>query len=614
MIISNTVRSAVQEDIVVCGGTRQRATMASDPLDRLPPEVYEQVLAAVSFPAILALEGVNRRWERVVRDFVEHNPAAYTHLDFRNYDLDQVTPEVLLCCLYRGHGYTSTVLFPCHSTKNAHYSTLRTMIFLQETLSEKSYKQMSSLMIRQWWQLLAAESQIKAELEHLESDQDRSDEEDDDGYVDDSDERPRITVRYERRRRGSWDLGKAVSTVQSFHLAGLRTLAIDNLYYILRQWTESGIRNPGTLFGLTELHISAHALPMLFAFIRTRHRGPLFPVLRVLECWSDYDARRRLDVPHWLEIGPNGRDNVDDFVAFPELEEFIIGNGSISGRDREQDLDQDCLDVIGTWMPKLRVLRCRGVNIRPARYPRRREFVHRIDMRRSEKLVELDLSYTRTWIMPFVAPTCRRLILRGAGFGAVDLSNSVLTDGEQKEQCQEETLRLEIMRRSHGSLSPLPENLENSDEDLPSVSDMFRGLEELDLSNCGAVLTNTALLGILSLCSSSKLRKLQVQSCSQLEFGKDWSELMDQIVDRCQNLVELNVSRNSSVSDGDLVAIEELQWLEVLDLSGTSATDRGIKELVRGAGKRLRRVVLNACPDVTERMIAWVRSQGITTD
>ncbi|KAK9469925.1 hypothetical protein V1512DRAFT_257344 [Lipomyces arxii] len=488
-----------------------------DPVHYLPAEIFDKVLEFVSFPAIVTLREVCRDWDQAVSEFLETNRHAFRHLDFRNYDLDRVTPEVLHSCIQKAGGQTVSVLFACQSTKNAHFSTLRALILLHQTLAGKSfYLRLQNMKSRR-----SIEGTLNAELPEL------------------------------------------------------RGLAIDNLYFIIRQWYDYGIGDTSILNRLEELHISAHALPMLFAYIRTRCVTPLFPRLRVLRCGSDYEARRRLDVPHWLA----GAIMSEDLVAFPDLLEFRIGDIP-SGGGREQDLDQDCLDIVPQWMPRLQILTCRGVDLRPSRYPRR-EFVHRIDLRQARNLVELDLSYTKTWIMPFVSPKCEKLILRGAGFGAVDLSNSVL----------------------HG-----PDAVDGPVEQLETISEQFRGLHTLDLSSCGAVLTNSALIRILSLCNKDRLTTLSLQSCLRLEFGKYLTELMEQITELCPNLRWLSVSKNSSVSDADLEAVAELSGLEHLDLSGTSVTDNGLRRFYKtssphsiyaaGGFRQEIDVITTGCPDV----------------
>ncbi|KAK9378014.1 uncharacterized protein V2V93DRAFT_144280 [Kockiozyma suomiensis] len=526
-----------------------------DPLKHLPPEVFDLVLSAVSFPSVVALRLVSRAWNLAVSDFIDYNPAAYAHLDFRRYDLDRVTPQLLLRCIHNSRGMTSSVLFPCHSTKNVHYGTLRAMIFLHQTLSERSFNTLTNL--------------LKAPRLWLWAD----------GSSSSSDEE-------EAKEYRQYSRSELLST-RNVELTYLTGLAIDNLYFVIRQWNDGGINNMSTLYRLQELHISAHALAMLFAFIRTKRKEPLFPNLEVLQCWSDYDARSRLNVPHWLE----GDALVEEFTAFPELLEFRIGDYSSNGNItvKEQELDQDCLDVIPAWMPKLEVLSCCGVSIRPRRFPERRDYVHRIDLRRAVNLRVLDLSYTKTWIMPFVPPSCRKLILRGAGFGAVDLSNSVL-NGADVDAATE-------ARQTAG---------------LPGVGSMFRGLEVLDLSGSGAVLTNSALVNILTLCDGGRLHTLELQSCLRLEFGKHWSELMEQIVESCPNLQRLNVSKNSSVGDGDLVAVGELDNLQYLDLSGTSVSDNGLRSLVQPDGA-LRTVVVGSCPDVSRKAVERMKMLGVSS-
>ncbi|KAK9452021.1 uncharacterized protein V1518DRAFT_46940 [Limtongia smithiae] len=536
-----------------------------DPANYLPREIFDMILEFVTYPTVLSLTSVSRDWRNYVTEFVETNPCAYTHLDFRQYDLDLVTPEVLLRCIQKSRGMTTSVLYACHSTKNAHYGTLRAMIFLHNTLSERSYIRLKTLMLRRQLQRLAETGDLPMPSV--------------------------IGTSYQ----------SALVASQAGNLSFLTGLAIDNLYFVIRQWNESGINDTSALYRLEELHISAHALPMLFAFIRTKRKDPLLPQLRILRCTEDYEARSRLGVPHWLD----GEALAPDLVAFPELQEFSIG-GIPMGREREQDLDQDCLDIVPQWMPKLKILQCRGVNIRPCRYPRRREYVHRIDMRQAKHIVELDLSYTKAWIMPFVNPNCRRLILRGAGIGAVDLSNSMLNGTDDLPNAAVAGLRLGSEIHIGLGLGPRPI------ASLSSVQEQYQGLEMLDLSNLGAVLTNNALLGILGLCNPRRLHTLVLQSCLRLEFGKYWSELMERVVQACPGLRCLKVSKNRSVSDGDLVALAELEWLEHVDVSGTSVSDRGLRMLSR-MGRRVRIVVADTCPDVSARGLARLRTQGIST-
>ncbi|KAK7203645.1 hypothetical protein BZA70DRAFT_71247 [Myxozyma melibiosi] len=538
-----------------------------DPQKCLPPEVFDLVLTAVSFPAVQSLRLVSRTWNTAVSDFVNYNPAAYAYLDFRQYDLDRVTPQLLLRYIHNSRGMTTSVLFPCHSTKNVHYSTLRAMIFLHQTLSERSYNSLTNaLKAKKYWLWTDDSSTSTSSSSSSEEEEDQT------GYR-----------RYGQQQKRTDLIGSMTA-----ELSCLTGLAIDNLYFVIRQWNDSGINQITPLYRLQELHISAHALPMLIAFIRTKRKEPLLPNLQILQCWSDYDARSRLNVPHWLEGGAL----VDEFAAFPELLEFRIGdysNNSNYNTTKEQEIDQDCLDIIPEWMPKLEVLSCCGVNVRPSRYPDRRDYVHRMDLRRAANLRVLDLSYTKTWIMPFVSPKCRKLILRGAGFGAVDLSNSVL-NGADVDAATE-------ARQTAG---------------LPGVESMYKGLEVLDLSASGAVLTNSALINILTLCDGERLQTLELQSCMRLEFGKHWSELMEQIVETCPGLRRLNVSKNSSVSDGDLVALAELGRLEEVDLSGTSVTDHGLRTLAQGDG-RLRRVVVGSCPDVSRKAVERMEKQGVIT-
>ncbi|KAJ8102279.1 hypothetical protein POJ06DRAFT_249254 [Lipomyces tetrasporus] len=515
-----------------------------DPVKYLPPEVFEKILEYVSYPLVCSLLSVSKSWYFAVSEFVDNNPATYKYLDFRRYDLDRVTPDLLLSCIHKSRGLTTSVLYPCHSTKNAHYGTLRAMIFLHETLLDKSYLRLKNMVINQRLRLLT--------------------------------ETPSTAI--------GTTYQKALIGAATANLWSLRGLAIDNLYFVIRQWSESGINDTTALDRLEELHISAHAIPMLFAFIRTKRSEPLFPNLRILICGSDYEARRRLEVPHWLYGAPKS----ESLIAFPELLEFRIG-GIPKGHEREQDLDQYCLDIIPTWMPKLEVLTCKGVNIRPSRYPRR-DFVHRVDMRRSRNLVELDFSYTKMWIVPFIPPTCRRLVLRGAGFGAVDLSNSMLNGPD---------------------LGPAADAV--SAHGLEKIHEQYKGIEVLDMSSCGAVLTNNLLIGLLTLCNKDKLTTLILQSCLRLEFGKYLSELMEHIVLLCPNLRCLKLSKNSSVSDGDVAAIADLPYLEYLDLSGTSVTDNGLREFLNLKKSNLKTLVAVGSPDVTENGLRWIREMDIGT-
>ncbi|KAK9311040.1 hypothetical protein V1524DRAFT_109908 [Lipomyces starkeyi] len=515
-----------------------------DPENYLPPEVFEKILEYVTYPRVCSLFSISRAWNAAVSDFVNNNPATYKYLDFRKYDLDRVTPDLLLSCIHKSRGLTTSVLYPCHSTKSAHYGTLRAMIFLHETLLDKSYLRLKNMVINQRLRFLA--------------------------------EMPSTPI--------GTTYQKALVSVATANLSSLRGLAIDNLYFVIRQWSESGISDTSALDRLEELHISAHAIPMLFAFIRTKRSEPLFPNLRILICGSDYEARRRLEVPHWLYGAPKS----ETLVAFPELLEFRIG-GIPKGSEREQDVDQYCLNIIPTWMPKLKVLTCKGVNIRPSQYPRR-DFVHRIDMRRSRNLVELDFSFTKMWILPFIPPNCRRLVLRGAGFGAVDLSNSMLNGPDIALAADDST-----------------------DYGLEKIHQQYKGIEVLDMSSCGSVLTNSQLIGILSLCNKNKLTTLILQSCLRLEFGNYMSELMEQIVLLCPNLRCLKLSKNKSVSDGDLAAIADLPYLEYLDVSGTSVSDNGLRELFNLKESKLATLIAAGSPNVSEKSLRWIREMDIAT-
>ncbi|KAK9361858.1 hypothetical protein V1504DRAFT_60938 [Lipomyces starkeyi] len=515
-----------------------------DPENYLPPEVFEKILEYVTYPQVCSLFSISRAWNAAVSDFVNNNPATYKYLDFRKYDLDRVTPDLLLSCIHKSRGLTTSVLYPCHSTKSAHYGTLRAMIFLHETLLDKSYLRLKNMVINQRLRLLA--------------------------------EMPSTPI--------GTTYQKALVSVATANLSSLRGLAIDNLYFVIRQWSESGISDTSALDRLEELHISAHAIPMLFAFIRTKRSEPLFPNLQILICGSDYEARRRLEVPHWLYGAPKS----ETLVAFPELLEFRIG-GIPRGSEREQDVDQYCLNIIPTWMPKLKVLTCKGVNIRPSQYPRR-DFVHRIDMRRSRNLVELDFSFTKMCILPFIPPNCRRLVLRGAGFGAVDLSNSMLNGPDVALAADDST-----------------------DYGLEKIHEQYKGIEVLDMSSCGSVLTNSQLIGILSLCNKNKLTTLILQSCLRLEFGSYMSELMEQIVLLCPNLRCLKLSKNKSVSDGDLAAIADLPYLEYLDVSGTSVSDNGLRELFNLKEAKLKTLIAAGSRNVSEKSLRWIREMDIAT-
>ncbi|KAK9371055.1 hypothetical protein V1509DRAFT_651250 [Lipomyces kononenkoae] len=503
-----------------------------DPVKYLPTEVFESILEYVTYPQVYSLVSISKAWHDLVSDFINNNPATYKYLDFRKYDLDRVTPDLLLSCIHKSRGLTTSVLYPCHSTKSARDGTLRAMIFLHETLLDKSYLRLKNMVISQRLRLLTETRSTSI-----------------------------VTTDAER------------VSVTMANLSSLRGLAIDNLYFVIRQWSESGIGDTSALDRLEELHISAHAIPMLFAFIRTKRSEPLFPRLRILICGSDYEARRRLEVPHWLY----GEAKSESLVAFPELLEFRIG-GIPQVREREQDVDQYCLDIIPTWMPKLQVLTCKGVNVRQSQYPRR-GFVNRVDLRESRNLVHMDFSFTKMWILPFVPPNCRRLILRGVQFGALDVT---------------------------GRMIDCPENASDK------LHEPSGGIEILDMSNCGSM-TNDQLIGILKLCNKDKLSTLILQSCPGLEYDNQLIEHMHRL---CPNLRCLKLSKNRSVDDRALVAIARLACLEYLDVSGTTGiSDNGLSEFFSHNNQTsLKTLVADGSPNVSDKTLRWIqREMGIAT-
>ncbi|KAK9331501.1 hypothetical protein V1520DRAFT_337454 [Lipomyces starkeyi] len=539
-----------------------------DPVNRLPAEVFQEVLENIEYPEIIFLKRVSRSWYAFVHEYVTLAPAlAFKYLDFENYELDCISAEYLLSCIKKSRGSVRTIALPTDASVDKYSSIFRSSLIFQHPSPELiTYT-------------LGAEYSGTAAITSV--------------WGPD----PQSLI----RQAGPY-------------LRNLRKVHIDDGFSAsLYDWKNFGDDTASVFFRLEEFHISMRTLPRFFEFLGSLPLRLWFPNLQILECNFDKLAKTMDNQQVWPDMSSVCFST--NFVALPALRIFKLG-GVPDDITRLCPMDQQCLDLAIRWMPNLEIFSCRGICVMGrGSYG---YIIRRSDFRWNKKLLEFDFSYSNTTRMPAIMSTCKKLTLRNAGvfprtlyyiFGQpvgyladpVDMRSSIIQE----------------------DLRHVPDDMYDGDG-IALISDEYGSLEELDLSGSQAGLTNGRLMDTLARCNGNKLRKISLQGCTALHYDRCilgevkimQPNLMYQIISILPHLTVLKLGNNETFSDGGLRAIEHLHELEYLDIAQAPVSEFGMTrfiKLVKTTNPKLETVVLTGCSCISEQTVRMVEDLGIRT-
>ncbi|KAK9379062.1 uncharacterized protein V2V93DRAFT_327818 [Kockiozyma suomiensis] len=552
-------------------------TPTTDPLSRLPVELFEKILDYIPYPKSLSTKLVSRKWYTFVWDYVQGNPAAWTHFDFTDLPVERVTPEYLVACIERSGGKIKEVVLPTAAVKDEYASVLRALVLCEHMPSSQF-----------------------TETFHM------------DGvpYV---------------GSQAIWgpDPAYLIKKASPF-LKNLKSLSVDDGFGAVLQDYRSF--KPSTLEAfsrLEELRMSMRILPRFFEFLGSLPLTVWFKNLQVLECLLDDEHGKISDQTQvWPEM--SSVFFTSNFVALPEVRVFRLG-GIPFDREVLCAMDQQCLDLLIRWMPKLEIFSCRGIAVLGrGSYG---YLVRQTDFRWNRYLKEFDFSYSDTTRMPVIHPSCKKLILRESGVVPRTLYymfGQPAGYAEESNGYDEDNVMRRIHMPSGGPFST--DLLDAESNDLTSPE--YENLSVLDLSGARSKIDSITVVDSLARCDEKELKELYLTRCRNLDYQSlisrdylfsDPKTFANLITVLCPCLRRISVGGNATFDDSCLEYISQLADLEYLDVSYTAITNNGIMGLLTWRAnlkpecRRLSTFVFDECKWVSPEIVEELEEAGIST-
>ncbi|KAJ8099453.1 hypothetical protein POJ06DRAFT_212427 [Lipomyces tetrasporus] len=639
-VLALGLKNALQQEDIwktmrdVIDNREQENSKTKDPEKRLPLELFQRVLKYLPFRQLVLVQSVSRAWRVVILN----TPDLWTTLDFR---------------FTKPFGVTVNLMRGYYSISKGHIKKfcLRTTT---DTVS---------------WSELA--------LKHI------------------------VSRSHENRRKtktkATWNIKNMSNTGES----SLRYLSIESgERYTFDNWHAFGTTTLNVLSKLEVLRVSAYSLSPIIHILLNGN----LPNLYILDCYHDIRHGEDYMFIQFMDI-PAPSDAA--YVPLNQIKVFNLGGsprikaghpGGVSVRDvfdpetstyLKVVIDPEGFHHLLRLFPNLERLSCVSVRITESDFYSDDEFsmeyetgglvdpfemynpydvyarswfgrdydgfddrpgdfagpidsynFRRVDLRHNPKLETVRFSHTNMNKTPILPPSCKTFELR----------QTPMTPRTLKH----------ISGRTHYS------DATTGDIDAVVLNE-YENLEMLEVSFSES-LSNDELLGALSRCDPNKLKCLSLRGSMFVRYdmgaslGYPCSEpgtfssacnsqksrpLASQLVDLCPELRFLDLAENDDVTDSVIEQLHGLRHLEVIDLSMTRVTIKGIAWLIGGKARAdhgsyltvtelcerikansdrlaagttpffmtsIKTLVLNNCEAISEQECYWLRSCGFAVE
>ncbi|KAK9451840.1 uncharacterized protein V1518DRAFT_409688 [Limtongia smithiae] len=534
---------------------------STDPIARLPPEIFEKVLQHIPYPLILDTKLVSRAWYSLVWDYVNRYDDAWISFDFRKLGLARVTPEFLVACIERANGGVQEVILPALTAADEYAAVLRALVLCRH----------------------APSSSFTRDL-HVDG------------------------VPY-AGSAAVWGVDPQclVRVAAPFLTRLVRVQFDDGFGAVLADWRNFRMPTAELFAQLEEVRVSMRVMSRLFEFVGSTADRVWFANLRVLgfateddeEVDDDADDEGDVDeVAHEDDREHSTDINDNDAAAdqvWPDMQRVVVNRGyplfprlqildiqgcpprllRRRGRGRRQRtvLDRQCLDYLLSWMPELSLLRCRAIAVvGRSNY----NFVYpRLSLRCNMNLREFDFSYSNTTALPVMHTTCKTIRLRECKVWQSDTS--------------------------------------------ADAGNFYAHVVALDLSGAltarGMPITIAYLAALFPQSGRARLRCLNLSRCVGIEMSIN---NVAEMAGLFPGLEVFRICESAGIDDAALrIMYTTLPRLSLLDVSRTSITDVGVVGLLsdreNGMATQLATIIVDGCDSVSADAVAALQRSGIDT-
>ncbi|KAK9385082.1 hypothetical protein V1515DRAFT_646575 [Lipomyces mesembrius] len=641
-VLTLGLKSALQQENIwkamrdVIDSREKEHAKTKDPEKRLPLELFQRVLKYLPFRQLVRVQCVSRSWRVVILN----TPDLWTTLDFR---------------FTKPFGVTVNLMRGYYSISKGHIKKF----CLRTTTDTVSWSELT--------------------LKHLVSR----------GYEN----------RHKSKTKTKWNLRNIVNMGES----SLRYLSIESgERYTFDNWHSFGTATLNVLSKLEILRVSAYSLSPIIHILLNGN----LPNLYILDCYHDIRHGEDYMFVQFMDI-PAPSDA--SYVPLNQIRIFNLGGsprikaghpGGVSVRDvfdpetstyLKVVIDPEGFHHLLRLFPNLERLSCVSVRITENDFYSDDEFsmeydtgglvdpfemhnpydvyarswfgrdfdgfddrpdlagpidsynFRRLDLRHNSKLETVRFSHTNMNKTPILPPSCKTFELRQTPMIPRTVKH--------------------VKGNTHYS------DVTAGDADAVVLNE-YESLETLEVSFSES-LSNDELLGALSRCDPHKLTSLSLRGSMFLRFDMGaslgypfWEQkepatltsacnsqksrpLAAQLVDLCPELRFLDLAENEEVTDSVIEHFHGLKHLEVIDLSMTRVTIKGIAWLIGGKARTdngscltvqelcqlikanadgpvtgrallpmtsIKTLVLNNCEAISEQECYWLRSCGFAVE